>query len=373
LYLKRLASIPLLGRDILLFRPQSSYSELIRQNLTEYCSCIDSVMEALDADDPRYPDNILAKSVATLPELIRRQQRRLDSEVFLRGGNLVRNTQMISVDFFGTFECPRGRLFDRYVNPLVPSFVEDRLLAFPSDAGLWVTYPPEFFEQNIVAKGLRLAGIDAYGHKCWREGSGKRQPPFTSAQDLEEIFLFGYGDLVGDIRYSGRTHPIQGRLFFEVDLLVRLPTSADDRPDSLREASSEILREAENVLREMHGLPRFGEGLVSEMELYNLVKEIFPTAVHHGSPGWLTPQHLDIHVPNLDLAFEYQGIQHFEPVDFFGGKEAFDATRKRDALKAKKCEANGVFLIYWRYDELITLDLLKQKLRQMRIGDLQDG
>jgi hypothetical protein len=371
LYLKRLASIPLLGRDILPFRPESSYNELVRQNLAEYCSCIDSVLAELDVEDPRSPDDILAKSVATLPELIQHQQRRLDTEVFLRDGNVLRNSDTITVDFFGTFACPRGRLFDRYVNPLVPSFIEDRLFPSPSGAGLWVTYPPDFFEQNIAAKGLRLAGIDAYRHKRWREGGGKRQPPFTSIRDLEEICLFGYGSLVGDVRYTGRTHRIQGRLFYEVDLLVRLPTSADDHPDSLQEVASEIIREAENVLRERHGLPQIGEGWVSEMELYDLIKKAFPTAVHHHSPGWLVPQHLDIHIPSFGLAVEYQGRQHFEPVDFFGGEEAFEATKRRDALKARKCKANGVSLMYWRYDEPIAWDLLKQKLQEMGMGDLQ--
>ena len=373
LYLKRLGSIPLVGRDILPFRPESAYNELVRRNLAEYCSCIDSALGGLDADDPRSPDRILAKSVATLPELIQHEQQRLDTEVFLRDGNVARNSETIGVDFFGTFACPRGRLFDRYVNPLVPSFTEEQLFAAPSDAGLWVIYPPDFVEQNITAKGLRLAGIDAYRHKRWREGSKKREPPFTSVRDMEEICLSDCGGLVGGVRYTGRTHCIQRRGFYEVDLLIRLPTSGEDRPSSLQEAASEILREAENILRETHGLPRIGEGWVSEMELYDLVKEIFPTAVHHDSPGWLVPQHLDIHIPSVGLAFEYQGRQHFEPVEFFGGTEAFEATKQRDAVKARKCKANGVSLIYWRYDEPIARDMLKRKLQEMGIRDLQGG
>ncbi len=373
LYLKRLASIPLLGRDILPFRPESSYSELIRQNLAEYCSCTDSVLAELDAEDPRSPDDILAKSVATVPELIQYQHQRLDAEAFLRDGKVFRNTDTITVDFFGTFLCPKGRLFDRFVNPLVPSFTKESLYVSPSDARLWVPYSPDFLEQNITGKGLRLSGIDAYRHNRWREGSSKRQPPFTSVRDLGEICLSGHASRVGDVRYTGLTHHIQGRPFYEVDLLIRLPTSADDCPNSLQEVAGEILREAENALRERHGLPRIGEGWVSEMELYGLVKQTFPTAVHHDSPGWLVPQHLDIHVPNCGLAFEYQGRQHFEPVDFFGGEEAFEATKRRDALKVEKCKANRVSLIYWRYDEPIASDLLRQKLQEGGLGGLHGG
>ena len=54
LHLKRVAPIPVLGRDILSFRPESSYGNLIRENLWEYCSCIDTVLDSLDPDDPPF-------------------------------------------------------------------------------------------------------------------------------------------------------------------------------------------------------------------------------------------------------------------------------------------------------------------------------
>lgn len=55
---------------------------------------------------------------------------------------------------------------------------------------------------------------------------------------------------------------------------------------------------------------------------------------------------LDFYLPDYNIAIECQGIQHFEPIDFFGGKEAFEAQKERDKIKAKLCESNGILLKY---------------------------
>jgi hypothetical protein len=140
---------------------------------------------------------------------------------------------------------------------------------------------------------------------------------------------------------------------------------AEEGENPFIELVEEILREAENLLRRNHNLPRIGEGWVSEMQLYNLVKTIFPEAEHHATPEWLKPLHLDVFVPSKKLAFEYQGKQHFEPVDFFGGEEAFKHTQKRDQRKILKCRTKGVTLVEWRYDEPINSEVLEAKLKSM--------
>ena len=47
------------------------------------------------------------------------------------------------------------------------------------------------------------------------------------------------------------------------------------------------------------------------------------------------------------MAIECQGIQHFRPVDFFGGKEYFIKTIERDNIKQQLCENNGIKIIYF--------------------------
>ena len=110
----------------------------------------------------------------------------------------------------------------------------------------------------------------------------------------------------------------------------------------------QLLREAENAYRESIGLPRIGEGWIAETELFYRLSEEFEQfeVVHHASPSWLGRQHLDIYFPGLNIAIEYQGAQHYEPIDFFGGEQALKATQERDLRKKLKCEDNNCYLLY---------------------------
>ena len=60
--------------------------------------------------------------------------------------------------------------------------------------------------------------------------------------------------------------------------------------------------------------------------------------------AWLEPQSLDIYISALKIGIEYQGIQHYEALDIFWGKEGFDMRVKLDKKKKKLCKENGVKL-----------------------------
>ena len=57
--------------------------------------------------------------------------------------------------------------------------------------------------------------------------------------------------------------------------------------------------------------------------------------------------YLDFYLPKYNKAIECQGIQHFKPVNFFGGEECFIKTIERDDIKQKLCENNGIKIIYF--------------------------
>lgn len=109
-----------------------------------------------------------------------------------------------------------------------------------------------------------------------------------------------------------------------------------------------VVRTAENLLREQQGFPNVGEGWVQETALLRLVKGEWPhlRVVHHGRPTWLGRQHLDVWLPDVNVAIEYQGAQHQAPVGHFGGEQGFRETRRRDLRKAQLCRENGCRLLY---------------------------
>ena len=72
----------------------------------------------------------------------------------------------------------------------------------------------------------------------------------------------------------------------------------------------------------------------------------------------------DVFIAKLNIAIEYQGKQHFEPVDFFGGEEGYKKTFERDKLKRKLSEENGVKLIYINYWEDVNSELIRTKIEQ---------
>jgi hypothetical protein len=103
----------------------------------------------------------------------------------------------------------------------------------------------------------------------------------------------------------------------------------------------------QNEFRVSRGIPKIGEGWVSETELFYLLKEKLPSEkiINHGRPKWLGRQHVDIWFPKHKIGIEYQGLQHDRPVDFFGGEEGFLEGQKRDLKKKKLFKENNSILI----------------------------
>jgi hypothetical protein len=367
IYLKRLAQSPLTGRDLLYFRSQSSRKGLVELKLAEYVSCIDEVLGRLKEFGQKQPLEVLLEYAPTMEQVIAKRKHDWHKGVYLWGGEFKRDSTPVTLDSFSAkFDsCPEGRLFNRYPDQVQWCRVFEYHQA-PEYIGLWTTCSPSYYQTDILEKGLHLNGIEACRHKLWREYRGKwrRDPDFTSLKSLDEVSKADY--TTHGIEYTGRVHTINGQDFYEINLLRELD-GAKEIENPFLELVGEILREAENLLREENGLPHIGEGWVSETQLYRLVLSFFPDAEQHATPEWLRPQHLDVFVPSRKVAFEYQGRQHFEPVDFFGGEESFRETVRRDKLKAQKCKANSVTLVEWIYTETIDLQTLIKKLKQAKV------
>ena len=53
----------------------------------------------------------------------------------------------------------------------------------------------------------------------------------------------------------------------------------------------------------------------------------------------------DFYLPEYNLCIEYDGKQHFEPIEHFGGQEYFEYIRKHDQIKNEFCKHNGISLL----------------------------
>ena len=121
--------------------------------------------------------------------------------------------------------------------------------------------------------------------------------------------------------------------------------------DCKKEFAEFMLGLCENIdesIRKKYNIPLEKEKWKSETALFYKVKMKFPqlTVRHDYGPKWLKPQRLDIYIDELNVGFEYQGIQHQMPIEFFGGEMAFEQQQKRDKRKKKICVQHKCKLIF---------------------------
>ena len=64
---------------------------------------------------------------------------------------------------------------------------------------------------------------------------------------------------------------------------------------------------------------------------------------------WLNRQSLDFYLPDYNIAIECQGLQHFKPVEWFGGEEELKKRIKLDDKKYNLCIENNINIIYFTH------------------------
>lgn len=61
----------------------------------------------------------------------------------------------------------------------------------------------------------------------------------------------------------------------------------------------------------------------------------------------------DFFIPSYNICIEYNGIQHYQPVDFFGGQNGHKDQIKRDKIKNDYCHFNNIVLEIIKYNDII--------------------
>jgi hypothetical protein len=126
-----------------------------------------------------------------------------------------------------------------------------------------------------------------------------------------------------------------------------------------------FLAEMEARYRAEMGLPARGEGLVSEAHLVRCVEAALPGVeiVRQARPPWLgSRQSLDILIPSLEVAIEYQGEQHYLALEHWGGEAGLIDRRELDERKRDACLRAGIRLVEWRYDEPVSVEAVRVRL-----------
>jgi len=63
------------------------------------------------------------------------------------------------------------------------------------------------------------------------------------------------------------------------------------------------------------------------------------------------PLPFDFYLPDHNICIEFNGRQHYEIVDYFGGINGLISTQKRDNIKIEYCKNNNIELIIIKHDE----------------------
>lgn len=75
------------------------------------------------------------------------------------------------------------------------------------------------------------------------------------------------------------------------------------------------------------------------------------------------PLRFDFYLPEYNMLIEYDGKQHYEPIEYMGGKFGFEYRKQNDKIKSEFAEKNNIDLLRISYKEVNDISmLLKNKL-----------
>ena len=214
-------------------------------------------------------------------------------------------------EVYRKFTLKLTKLFERGHKKQFKNEFSDILLKHPNDIDVNISYVKDHLEY-----------ISELMLRCERKG------------DNEELI-----DKYGDINYS--------KYKSAYELSKKLYT--------------EKMEEYENkVLENIEKLGQLTLKGKNESTLFALVIKEYPNAIYQFHSDWLEGLSLDIYVPNLKVAIEYHGQQHYGINDMYRQK-----VMENDRLKKHLCQENGVKLIEWEFDEPIGKSKLHDKIEKI--------
>lgn len=184
---------------------------------------------------------------------------------------------------------------------------------------------------SLIAK--RLRGCPTCGRKSARDSRSKSKEQFI--EDLKKV----NDKLVVEGEYVNTHTLIDVRCTIHNVVFSRMPC---------------------NLLNKTATCPMCAKGnWKTEKLVGNVLKELNITAQpQHKFPGCKGQRkHLlfDYYLPDYNVAIEYDGEQHYYPIDYFGGEKGFKRRKEYDKIKTNYCLENDIRLIrvpYYKKDNL---------------------
>lgn len=106
-----------------------------------------------------------------------------------------------------------------------------------------------------------------------------------------------------------------------------------------------------------HGKKSFGEEIITqileEKEIEFKREYIFEE---------ISPLRFDFYIPEKNTVIEFQGLQHYEPREIWGGEEYLKKLQANDKRKKEFCKKNGIRFLEIPYTELRNLNNILLKL-----------
>lgn len=127
-----------------------------------------------------------------------------------------------------------------------------------------------------------------------------------------------------------------------------------------------LILQIRDEIKEECGIKTKNKNLINENLLYNNLKKILGNTQIYRNVRMLELRNLELdiyfEINKKKIGIEYQGQQHYQPVNFFGGKKSFIRTQKNDKIKSFLCKKNNILLIEFPYFLKNNVENLRQKL-----------
>jgi len=113
-------------------------------------------------------------------------------------------------------------------------------------------------------------------------------------------------------------------------------------------------------IHRIQGCPKCNESK-GEIEIRNILESnniIFKSQKRFKECKNINILPFDFYLPEHNICIEFDGIQHFKPMNIWGGIEEFKNIQKRDQIKNEYCKNNNIRLLRIKYNEDIENKLI---------------